>query len=352
MHQLSDAEQAVKDCNYAFLSMGWLALNPTKVIDPRICAFMNKVPPVTRELAGRYRAKDPTFDRYRNGMGTVNNVWLSKYIRPDTMSQALEITKIVDMMVGSMMNFLDMHEAAKTRTDEAYQEAYNRETTKLISMMFDKNSPLADFTNQIKHQDVLVLAGQGIKGIRTPQMMMEITAIAKQKNLRPYYEPKPFALLEETIWASEWANQFEYLSDSPIDLIPMKSITANPDPWPHKLEKHQNFYRWLFNRPVEEFQTALFESRSRQTAGFHKELEKLSKQVEKEALVLRDRVQKMQKAGDKIEFELGQFTDGTDLIFMIEKFLKSTIPGVKVLITFCKHVEIAKNAAETFNFDQ
>lgn len=346
---------AVTECdnrNPAYLALLHLTLNQGTSLDMRICAFMDNVPAVSEQIAKSYEARhDIPGLRFARQGRHHRETTMTRYIDSRRMDEANNIAMMVDGTIEGIQSLLDLYEDmmnGRLRTDDQMGK-YTKAVARMKEELFGERSKYRHVHkgNNSNPDSLLIMrpAELGEKDVLDAQLRYDLAG-------KPYdsitHDPSPYMMMTPSIWADSWKMYMEVLEDANISMTVPVRYTSEVELFPVKIQRFQTLYEFLFSN-MNRIEDAVLDSKSREVDGFYKSINRISKKMEKESENLRERVKRMQKAGDEINYTLPHTPDG-NMLRAMEKFLNTSVHASKMLIAYCKHVEIARKAADGWVF--
>lgn len=344
---------AVRECdnrNPAYLALLHLILNYDSRIDMRLIAFMDDVPALDKETARQYRARKPgPMQTYKADLH-YSETKLSRYISTPRMDDANALGEMIKDTVINIDKMLDLYDDmmdGKLNTDEK-REMYDRSLKRMKEELFGENSKYRHAANRSTKDSLVV-----IQPTYTPMHNVQLSVDKLELMGVPIHsvrvEQLPYQAAMPSVWADVWKEYFETLQHASLTLTPPRRVNSENENFPNQLRQFATVYKFMFDN-MDRITTAISNSESREVDNFYRSINKLAKGLESDAERIRKRVKNLQRKGDDIIYEIDPKVEDGNMLIPMEKFLNSAVHTGKSLVTFCKHVEIARDAAKTWLF--
>lgn len=348
-----NVEDEVGKMNPAYLAMLHLVTNPGSKLDMRLIAFMDDVPALDKDIARSYRARNPSqAHQLHMADRPFNETKLSRYISSPRMDDANNLADMIYGTVNGIERLLDLYEdmmTGKLNTEEK-RAMYTKGVERMKQELFGESSKY-NHVSKTRTRDSLIVLEQphGTDEQTMKDIVMRYEAMGFPVT-SAHQEPLPYMAAVPSIWFDTWRMYIEALDHATLTMTPPKPINSRNENFQNQMKAFMTVYRFMMKN-MDQINTAIADSRSREVDGFYKSINKISKNLERDAEKIKNRVKGMQKMGDDIRYHLNSATPDGNMLKPMEAFLNSAIYAAKSLVTFCKHVEIARKAAETWVFD-
>lgn len=343
----------VEECkdHPGFIAMMHLASNYGSSIDMSLIGFMDDIPCLTQDVMVNYTGRLGPQKRLAQLKQHYTATRMARYINPKSMDDANMLAEMIKETVDGIENMLDIYEDKMEGrlTGDAGEEKYQAAILRMRKELFSKESKYYRVGRAHSNVNGLV----DLHNFNADWRQTEIDARQLEMAGVPvediHVEPMPYTPISPTIHASIWREIFAILDHSKVTLTVPLPINAHKEKFPFMLDNFQLLYKVAFDS-MDRVNNAISAANSREMASFHKDIGKISKELERDASKLRDRVKMMRGRAGEIIYHMPPGTKEGDLLIPMEKFLAGAADTGKFLVQFCKDVERARAAADTWKF--